>query len=296
MKEWARWVFLSVIGVIGILAVAILVLYIIALLRLNRSYEVQEENIVIPSDSLALERGKHLVEAVTACTACHGESLQGLAFIDSSTVGLIYAANLTSGEGGVGADYSDADWERAIRHGVDPGGEALLLMPSHHFASLSDADLGAIIAYLKSVPPVDNPSRDSRMAFPAYLLFAAGGLSQLPAEQVEHTAGHPNAKAEVSSEYGEYLTNIGTCKVCHGQDLQGGQAAPEDPPAPDISLNGELASWSEADFFTLMREGKKPYDAQIDPSMPWQNYRQMSDDELRAIWMYIQSMPASSLN
>jgi hypothetical protein len=54
-----------------------------------------------------------------------------------------------------------------------------------------------------------------------------------------------------------------------------------------------LASWSEADFFTLMREGKYPYDEQIDPTMLWENYREMSDEELRAIWSYIQSMPAS---
>ncbi len=75
--------------------------------------------------------------------------------------------------------------------------------------------------------------------------------------------------------------------------MKGGQTSPNDSPAPDITLGGELASWSEADFFTLMREGKKPYDAQIDPTMPWENYREMSDEELRAIWSYLQSMPAS---
>ena len=288
-----RWVFLSLIGVIGLLAVAILILYIIALLRLNRTYDVQEESIIVPADSLAIERGKHLVEAVTACTACHGQSLQGLAFVDSSMVGQIFSPNLTSGAGGIGRYYSNADWERAIRHGINPGGDPLLIMPSQHFASLSDADLAAIIAYLDSVPPVDSSSLETRMTFPAYLLFAAGGLGQLPAEQVDHFAGHPAPELAVSSQYGEYLANISTCKDCHGEDLQGGQTSPDEPPAPDITLGGELASWGEADFFTLMREGKKPYDAQIDPSMPWENYREMSDEELRAIWLYIQSMPES---
>ncbi len=61
-----RWVFLSLIGVIGLLAAAILILYIIALLRLNQTYEIQEEHIIVPVDTLAIERGKHLVEAVTA--------------------------------------------------------------------------------------------------------------------------------------------------------------------------------------------------------------------------------------
>lgn len=292
MKDWLRWVFLSLIGAIGVLAVVILILYIIALLRLSRNFEIQDENFTIPADSLALERGHHLVVAITGCTICHGQSLQGQAYIDSTMVGLIYAPNLTSGQGGIGNSYSEADWEQAIRHGVNPDGEPLLMMPSHHYANLSDTDLVAMIAYLKSVPPVDSVSPESRMALPAYILFAAGGLGQLAAEQVDHTSDHPAPEPGLSVQYGEYLANVAMCKDCHGQDLRGGQTSPEDPPAPDITISGDLSAWLESDFLTLMRYGKKPYDKQIDPAMPWQNYQDMTDEELAAIWLYLQSLPA----
>ena len=138
---------------------------------------------------------------------------------------------------------------------------------------------------------MDSPSQETRLAFPAYLLFATGGLGPLPAEQVDHARDILAPEPALSVEYGEYLVNIGTCKDCHGDDLRGGQSSPDDPPAPDITMSGELTDWRESDFFTLMREGKKPYDAQIDPSMPWKNYRDMSDEELGAIWLYLQSLP-----
>lgn len=66
-------------------------------------------------------------------------------------------------QGGVGATYTDADWERAVRHGVRPNGQVLLIMPSHHFNHMSDEDLGAVLAFLKTFPPVDEavPARRS---------------------------------------------------------------------------------------------------------------------------------------
>src|SRR5205823_1997506 len=115
---------------------------------------------------------------------------------------------LTSGNGGVGATFKDADWVRTLRHGVDDEGRGLFGMPSVWLQNLSDADLGAVIAYVKSVPAVDNHVPEPQFGFPARILFATGGLELM----TERIARAPRAQAPapgVSVGYGEYLVNIG---------------------------------------------------------------------------------------
>ena len=85
-----------------------------------------------------------------------------------------YTANLTSGRGGVGRTYSDADWVRSIRYGVRPDGRGIIFMPSDYFNRISDADLGAMIAYLKSLPPVDNERTAVEINFAARLMIDLG--------------------------------------------------------------------------------------------------------------------------
>lgn len=104
----------------------------------------------------AIARGAHL-EGVTFCTACHGEDLQGDLLFEAPGIATLYAPNLTAGRGGRGAVYDDVDWVRAIRHGVSPEGRGLMIMHSDAYNHLGAGDLAAVIAYIKSVPPVDNP-------------------------------------------------------------------------------------------------------------------------------------------
>ncbi len=77
----------------------------------------------------------------------------GADFFNDPALAVIDAPNLTPGQGGVGAHFSDADWVRAIRHGIDPTGRPLLIMPSRNYYHLSDEDLGKVIAYLKHALP-----------------------------------------------------------------------------------------------------------------------------------------------
>ncbi|MGA0061228.1 MAG: c-type cytochrome, partial [Planctomycetota bacterium] len=88
---------------------------------------------------------------------CHAPDLGGRLVIDDPMVGRVAGPNLTRGAGGLGGDYTDADFVRAIRHGVARDGRALVLMPSLDYQGLSDEDLGAMIAYVKTVAPVDRP-------------------------------------------------------------------------------------------------------------------------------------------
>jgi hypothetical protein len=59
-----------------------------------------------------------------------------------------------------------------------------------------------------------------------------------------------------------------------------------------LTPGGELSGWTEAMFFTLMRTGVTPTCRHLSEDMPWKAFSQMSDDELRAVWLYLLSLPA----
>jgi mono/diheme cytochrome c family protein len=97
------------------------------------------------------------------------------------------------------------------------------------------------------------------------------------------------------SAYGQYLAATSGCISCHGPGLSGGSipgTPPDWPPASNITPSGWISSWSEADFFRALREGKRPGGAPISAVMPWRNSAQMTDDELRALLVYLRSAPA----
>jgi mono/diheme cytochrome c family protein len=161
-------------------------------------------------------------------------------------------------------------------------------------ANLSDEDLGAIIAYIKSLPPVDHQLQGQKFTPLAKILLTAGMLGRLPVEVVSHDV-HVNAPATgVTPEYGEYMVKTNDCLICHGTQLNGGKHA--NPTikviSPNLTPGGELAFWSEADFVNTIRTGKTPGGHELnDDLMPWKSYSNMSDEELKAIFVYLQSLP-----
>jgi mono/diheme cytochrome c family protein len=294
MGKTLKWIGIIFGGLIVVLLVAGVGLYAAGRSRLAQTYNIEPAAIAIPDDEASLARGQHLATAVIACGECHGEELRGEAFFDDPVLGTVVAANLTSGEGGIGGAYSDEDWLRAIRHGVRPDGRLLLIMPSQRFQNMNAADLGALVAYLKSAPPVDNAPPETNLAPLTYILIALGQFDTvLPAEYLDHDAPLPNAPpAGATQAYGQYLVSIATCRDCHGEALAGGQAGPGEPIGPNLTPGSELAGWDESDFVTLIRTGQTPTGRQVDPFMPWHYYQHMTDDELTAIWLYLQSLPA----
>jgi mono/diheme cytochrome c family protein len=292
LKKVLKWIGIIMGGLVGLLALVFVVLYFIGGAKVNKKYEVPVETISIPTDAAAVQRGEHLA-TIYICTRCHTENLGGdLSFVVPGMVS-IPTPNLTSGPGGVGGFYTDTDWVRAIRHGVGHDGRALFIMPSKTFHYLSDEDLGALIAYLKSLPPVDNALPERRIEPLGRLMMAVGMFPPLPVEQIDHTSPPPVApEPGVTVAYGEYLSR--TCTECHGADLNGAPFGPpgQEVPTPNLTPGGELASWSEENFITTMRTGVTPYGRQIDEEMPWKYFGQMSDEELRAVWLYLKSLPS----
>jgi len=97
----------------------------------------------------------------------------------------------------------------------------------------------------------------------------------------------------VTPEFGKYLADTAGCSGCHGPGLSGGviaEAPPGTTPAANLTPAG-LGTWSEADFFKAMRTGTRPDGRVLDTFMPWPYYAQMTDDELRALWRFLQVVP-----
>jgi mono/diheme cytochrome c family protein len=163
MKRVLKWIGYVVGGLLVVVLIAIALVYAKTSSRLNRTYPTNVDAVAIPTDSASIERGRHLVFAVGKCVDCHGENLGGKLVIDDPAFATLWSANLTRGKGGIASSYMDVDYVRAIRYGVQRDGTPIVFMPSEAYTHFSDTDLGAIIAYVKSVPPVDQTTSPPRI-------------------------------------------------------------------------------------------------------------------------------------
>jgi mono/diheme cytochrome c family protein len=297
MKRLLRWTGLGLGGLVGVMVVALLLVYGVTQYRITRTYQVNPAAVALRSDPATLAWGKH-VATVRGCTDCHTPSFGGKMFIDEPVIARLFAANLTAGRGGIGAVYRDQDWVRSIREGVRPDGKPLLFMPAHEFNVIGDRDLGALIAYLKSLPPVDNQPVKNRVGPIGRILFLKGDLPLVPAELIDHDAPRPATPDPApTARYGKYLAS--GCTGCHGAGFSGGPI-PGTPPGFPIPQNitpdtvTGIGKWSEGDFVRTIRTGKRPDGTGLKPEMPWRAFSEMSDDELHAIWLYLRTVPAKA--
>lgn len=289
---------LTIVGVVLLVIVVLLgvgagLVFAQSNARLAQVYEIPEiAEIEIPTDAEALAEGERLY-TVYGCAGCHLATGAGYVMIDDPALGRIVATNLTSGAGGVGGNYAtSADWLRALRHGVDEEGRSYLLMPSHHVNHFTDEDLGAIIAYITSLEPVDNE-------LPGHSLGPVGRLLILPdhANDLLPAAVIPHEDVDVwndversaNPEYGHYL--VRNCVGCHGLNFSGGPIPGEDLPASNLTFHETgMANYTLADFSNAMRNGVRPDGSAISTVMPWNLYGGFTDVELEAMYLYFQSL------
>ena len=296
MKSIIKWLVVGLLVITGVLALGGFMFYFTSQSRLNRIYVLPDEVIPIPITAEQNEYGRHIFQ-FRGCEACHGEKLEGKVYLSDPALGEVIATNLTNGAGGVASSYSNAGWVKAIRHGIRPTGKALLFMPSMEFYFLSDGDLGAVIAYIKSVPPIDHtlPASSLSITGRAAMSFVKF-ITFIPAELIPHAAPRPSAPpAAVTPEYGEYLTY--SCKVCHGLGMSGGKIPgfPQGwPSAANLTTSPDryLPYFDKPGFIRIMSYGLSRHDREINPQfMPWSSYQYMTDAELEAVWIYLQSLP-----
>jgi mono/diheme cytochrome c family protein len=243
----------------------------------------------------AIERGMHLVTALYACRDCHGPDFSGGVMVDAFPIGTFLGPNLTTGQGSRAADFTPADWDRIVRHGIRGDGTPAT-MPAIEMKAMSDRELSDIITYIRSQPPVDNVVPPVAPGPLGKFLIATGSL-QLAADVIDHDVTHAAAppEAEVSVEFGRHLA--GPCTGCHQSDFAGGPIPGGDPswaPAANLTPHADgLAGWTLEQFKTVLREGRRPdgTDVRLPMTLILLLSKNLSDVEVGALWTFLQSLP-----
>jgi mono/diheme cytochrome c family protein len=280
----------------------------------RRTYDAPYPAIAASDDPAVIARGRYLVYGPAHCASCHGAP-EGEADLAAGRevplsgghafhlpIGTVRAPNLTADRAtGLGA-LSDGEIARALRYRVGRDGRAL--MPFMPFAELGDADLTAIVSFLRTQAPV--PHRVVRRELnPLGHVMAAFVLK--PADL---TAARPPAVPPGPTvAHGRYLAHgVANCVGCHTKmDLRTGKfvappfsggMAMESHLVPGTTFvtpnltpdpkTGRLASWSEEVFVARFRTGKGAHGS----PMPWAAFGRMTDDDLRAIYRYLGSLGA----
>jgi mono/diheme cytochrome c family protein len=250
-------------------------------------------------DAIALERaiarGKHLVEARYACVECHGDTFGGGTMIDDPAIGKVLGPNLTTGAGSATATYQPQDWDRKVRHGVRPDGHSGL-MPSEDYVYMSDRELGDIVAYIRSLPPVDREVEPVTLGPVGTMLVATGQLA-VATTRLEQRDQHEALPPEEgpTEEFGRHIAM--TCVGCHRKDFSGGPilgAPPDWAPAANLTPHEQgLAGWTFEDFDKTMRSGVRPDGTPMkQPMIRMLRYgAATSEVEMRAMWAHLSSLP-----
>ncbi len=295
IRKFFRRLGYLLMGLVALVVLALVAVYVISERRFTHHFTVEPQPLEVPppTDAASIALGQRLA-ASRGCMECHGADGKGRVFIDQMPVMRLIPSNITPG--GATATYTNDDWARAVRHGVRPDGTPILFMPAEDYRYMDDADLGAIVAYLRSIPASDSDPGKTSIGPMGRILFIAGQLPLVPAAVLDHEAPAP-AKPPVgrTAAYGEYLAHM--CVGCHGPRLSGGPipgVPPEWPPAANITSDATtgIGRMTEEQFITVMRTGRMPSGHQIDPGhMPWRQLALMTDDELVAIYLYLETVP-----
>ncbi|MCA6111483.1 c-type cytochrome [Bradyrhizobium cenepequi] len=279
-------------GLLALLSVAVLSAGALTSLGMikqhSRSAPIPDIKVAATPELIA--RGKDIADGL--CGACHSHTgtLTGgydLAVELQVPIGSFVAANLTPA--GPLRHWSDGEIFRAIRNGVDAEGRWLTMMSYVRAGRLSDDDIKAVIAYIRSVPAAGNPTPDppDHMNMLGLAMLGAGMLPSGKPIITGHISGPLKGP---TFELGEYILAYQDCRECHGENLTGGVPGQLAPLGPDLNL---VKDWTLAGFIAAMRTGIDPNGHEISEKMPWRSVGKMDDDELAAIYQYLTHMPNS---
>ena len=262
------------------------------------------------ADQSALRaRGESIVRNAAVCGGCHAAApkentdgpLSGGREFRDWRIGVARASNLSpDATTGLGT-WSDAEIIRALRNGVRKDGRLLApVMPYEWFHGMSDDDAVAVARYLRSQEPVQNAVRQSPSIW-----FRLGKLLFLRPKPAASVQAPPRGP---TPEYGGYLAqNVALCADCHtprtgirqawdkSRLFAGDATPPKGFPQNPANLTPDeetgIGAWSEDDFLRTLRTGVSRRGFTLHPFMPWRQVQRMSDDDLRAIYRYLRTLP-----
>ena len=291
MKKVMRFVggALLVLVVLGLVAAG--AAQLLAQRKLNRSIDVNVAPVAFVSDDAALARGKYLFQS-RGCGECHGDNGAGKLLINDPGGLRVWTPNLTTGPGSAVAKYTETDWVRTIRHGVKPDKRPIMIMPCEDYNRFTDADVAAVVAYVRSLPAVQGEIGRVEMPLVVKALYAADVIPDAP-QRIDHTLPPAQPVAEgPTPEHGAYVANM--CKGCHGETFHGGKipgSPPDWPPAPDLTASATYAAYDSVDRFrAMLKSGKRPSGEAI-KVMPFPSLAALNDTDVEALYAYLRTLP-----
>ncbi len=257
-----------------------------------------------------LARGEYLAKGLSGCVDCHSphdwttpaaeadetQLCAGTPFAGEGFPGQVFAPNLTPDlETGAGA-WSDDQLARAIREGIGHDGRTLFpLMPYEHFRHMPDEDVASVVVYLRSLPPVRHSVPLTQIDSPVkYLMRDAPQTITAPV---------PAPDLSTPAKRGEFLVDMAVCAECHTPQVKGrfdstrmfaGGVQLKGPWGDVKSANltpdpSGISYYDEALFLSAMKTGKVGART-LNPIMPWASFRNLSDDDLKAMFAYLKTL------
>lgn len=271
----------------------------------------------VDKSAQTIERGKYLAHHVMVCMDCHstrdwnffsgppmaGTEGKGGEKFDQQMgfPGKYIASNITPYNLGT---WTDGEILRAITSGVDKDGKALFtMMPYHNFGLLDRKDIEAVIAYIRTITPIENNIEKSVSDFPMNFIINTFPLKATFSEM-------PSKTNQV--EYGKYLVTASGCMDCHtkqekgkfiGEPFAGGMEFKLSEHllvrSPNITPDKEtgIGFWDQTTFISkfkayndsTIKQMKVAPDGLQTP-MPWTMYAGMTDEDLADIYAYLQQV------
>lgn len=250
-------------------------------------------------------RGEYLVRVQMACVSCHGTFAEGvpLASVNPLTSEMaggepfeipdmmtVYSRNLTQLGG-----WTDEEIETAVRYGIRPDGTGLApIMPFPLYQQMTAQDMSDIIAYLRTLEPVEHEIPESDFLVPG---VAPEVFAQLYASIFDMQAEAPAPDFSDPLTRGTYLANVSNCMHCHGQlDMLTFLPTPAPDGLPWGDLVGasllpfNMSRYTDEQIDTVLHTGVKQ-DGDLALGMPWPSFQHMPDSDHDALIAWIRSQP-----
>lgn len=275
-RAWLKWLSTGLSGLLALAVTGLLGLALYGFYRLNATYPNPVTEVQVAGTTEQIARGQQLAEF---CKQCHSpndefpmtgrnlmappEGAEGGEGGGPPPIGSFYAPTLTQAHL---RDWSDGEIIRAIREGVGRDGRALVVMPSEVYRYFSDADVQALVAFLRSQSASAATVPESQLNVLGAMMVGAGMFPFT--NQPPITAPIIAPPAGTSAEYGGYLASIMYCQLCHGDNLGGLTETYGPPPGPNLTKL--VPQWTEAQFITFFRTGQIPQGAVLGETMPWE--------------------------
>jgi cytochrome c553 len=237
-----------------------------------------------------IQRGQAIANSF--CGACHSKTGPLTGGVDIGKdfpipVGSFVSSNLTPA--GQVNHYSDGEIFRAIRNGIDADGRWLTVMSYTNAGKLSDDDIQALIAYIRSQPAAgqETVNPPDQLNLLGVIMLGAG---MLPGGKPVFTGVITAPPKGPTVQYGEYVLSYQDCRECHGANLAGGLEGQLGPIGPDLNL---VKEWKLVEFIATMRTGTDPGGHELSKQVPWRPIGKMDDEELVAVYEYLTHLPGS---